>query len=468
MGPVSAARTLASTNQPIIGGANTPSGGGSWLVASDGGIFSFGDAAFHGSTGSIRLNRPIVGMAATPSGSGYWLVASDGGIFSFGDAVFYGSTGAIHLNRPIVGMAATPSGRGYWLVASDGGIFSFGDATFFGSTGNIVLNQPIAGITPTPDGRGYWMVAIDGGVFNFGNAPFLGSAAAQPGMQAVSISAASGRGYWVAGADGTVVRFGDAGDVGTAAGMAQGTVVGSAAAPAGRGLRLFTNDGSRIDLGGGKPAAVSPPLIAASSQSRGSFSFIQTNADGTPVRWNPCNPIHYVTNLSGAPAGASGAVASAFALVSAATGMTFVNDGATGEVPSPDRQAVQPDVYGNQWAPVLVAWSAPGASSLLPGGSVIGEGGAMWVQSQSGAKVFVTGQAVFDSNATTRLGQILALGRLVMHEIGHVMGLGHTTDPTQVMFATALPGSNSYGPGDRAGLSRLGRQAGCIDAPQPG
>ena len=52
------------------------------------------------------LNQPIVGMASTPGGRGYWLVASDGGIFSFGDARFFGSTGALHLNRPIVGMAA--------------------------------------------------------------------------------------------------------------------------------------------------------------------------------------------------------------------------------------------------------------------------------------------------------------------------------------------------------------------------
>ena len=52
------------------------------------------------------------------------MVASDGGVFSFGDAAFYGSTGAIHLNQAIVGMAATPDGGGYWLVASDGGIFT--------------------------------------------------------------------------------------------------------------------------------------------------------------------------------------------------------------------------------------------------------------------------------------------------------------------------------------------------------
>ena len=75
-------------------------------MASDGGIFSFGDAAFHGSTGAIRLSRPIVGMAGTPDGEGYWLVASDGGIFSFGDATFSGSTGAIRLNQPIVGATA--------------------------------------------------------------------------------------------------------------------------------------------------------------------------------------------------------------------------------------------------------------------------------------------------------------------------------------------------------------------------
>ena len=47
-------------------------------------------------------------MAAPVSG-GYYLVASDGGIFSFpttGGPPFYGSTGSIKLNKPIVGMTA--------------------------------------------------------------------------------------------------------------------------------------------------------------------------------------------------------------------------------------------------------------------------------------------------------------------------------------------------------------------------
>jgi outer membrane protein assembly factor BamB len=166
-------------NQPIVGMAATPDGGGYWLVASDGGIFSFGDASFFGSTGNLHLNKPIVGVAPTPDGNGYWLVASDGGIFTFGDAHFFGSTGNLHLNQPIVGMVPTPDGQGYWLVASDGGIFTFGDAHFFGSTGNLHLNQPIVGMQATPSGRGYRFVAADGGVFNFGDATSDGSLGGQ-------------------------------------------------------------------------------------------------------------------------------------------------------------------------------------------------------------------------------------------------------------------------------------------------
>ncbi|MDA8275332.1 MAG: hypothetical protein M0029_08125 [Actinomycetota bacterium] len=84
------------------------------------------------------------------SGAGYHEVASDGGIFAFGDAQFYGSMGGHPLNAPIVGIATTPDGQGYWEVASDGGIFAFGDAQFYGSMGGHPLNAPIVGIATTP------------------------------------------------------------------------------------------------------------------------------------------------------------------------------------------------------------------------------------------------------------------------------------------------------------------------------
>jgi peptidoglycan hydrolase-like amidase len=200
-------------------GGSGPSGGvgGYYIDASDGGVFSFGNATFYGSTGNIRLNQPMVAMSATGDAQGYWEVAADGGMFSFGDAKYHGSVPGVLkpgqvLNKPVVGMATTPDGGGYWVVATDGGIFSFGDAPFYGSTGSIVLNKPIVGMVPTHDGKGYWMVASDGGVFAFGDAKYYGSLGGDPPSSPVVGVAPTtdGAGYWMLEADGTVVPFGDA------------------------------------------------------------------------------------------------------------------------------------------------------------------------------------------------------------------------------------------------------------------
>ena len=106
----------------------------------------------------MHLNAPIIGMTTTPTGKGYWLLARDGGVFTFGDAQFYGSTGAMHLNAPIIAMAATATGKGYWLLARDGGVFTFGDAHFFGSTGAMKLNAPVVGMGTAAGGNGYWLL----------------------------------------------------------------------------------------------------------------------------------------------------------------------------------------------------------------------------------------------------------------------------------------------------------------------
>ena len=205
-------------NAPVVGAAFTPLHNGYWLVASDGGIFAFGNANFEGSMGGRPLNRPIVGLASTPDGGGYWEVASDGGIFAFGDAAFHGSTGGIHINQPIVGMAATPDGGGYWLVASDGGIFAFGDAAFYGSTGGMDIGQPVVGMAAAPGGQGYWLTTANGSVFPFGHADFEGDLRyLDLGFPVVGMAATGdGGGYWLVAADGSVFAFGDAGYYGRA------------------------------------------------------------------------------------------------------------------------------------------------------------------------------------------------------------------------------------------------------------
>jgi hypothetical protein len=163
-------------------------------------------------------------MAATPSGHGYVLLGMDGGVFTFGDAHFYGSTGSWRLNAPVLDMTLTPDGRGYWFVAADGGVFSFGDAHFYGSTGSMRLAAPVRSMTAAADGSGYWMVASDGGIFSFhvpysGSLPGVRSAFGLPYVPAVRMRALpTNDGYYVLGLDGTVYALGAAKFFGSATG----------------------------------------------------------------------------------------------------------------------------------------------------------------------------------------------------------------------------------------------------------
>ena len=147
-----------------------------WLVAGDGGIYSYGDAHSYGAMRGSHLNQPVVAMEATNSGKGYWLAARDGGVFTFGDARFYGSMGGTALAQPIVGIMAIrfgtgyrAPGKGYRLLARDGGVFSFGDAIFYGSlpSRGIAVNDAVAIADAQPQ-NSYRIVRAAGQISSFG------------------------------------------------------------------------------------------------------------------------------------------------------------------------------------------------------------------------------------------------------------------------------------------------------------
>jgi hypothetical protein len=71
-------------------------------------------------------------MSPTRDGGGYWLVARDGGIFAFGTAAFHGSTGAEDNPSDVVSLGTSASGGGYYLVRRNGQLYAFGDAPDFG------------------------------------------------------------------------------------------------------------------------------------------------------------------------------------------------------------------------------------------------------------------------------------------------------------------------------------------------
>jgi len=119
----------------------TPAGS---VVATDGAT-SLGDVGTLGLTGlggSHPLAAPVVGLTPTPDGKGYWLVAADGGVFTFGDAGFFGNTytagysglgGSHPLPAKAVALVATPDGKGYWIALANGQVLAFGDAPTLGS-----------------------------------------------------------------------------------------------------------------------------------------------------------------------------------------------------------------------------------------------------------------------------------------------------------------------------------------------
>lgn len=81
--------------------------------------------------GGTHLNKPIVGMPPSANGNGYYLVAAEGGMFTF-NVPFYGSTGNIVLNEPIVAMSVLQGNVGNRFMAADGGVFDY-NAGFYGS-----------------------------------------------------------------------------------------------------------------------------------------------------------------------------------------------------------------------------------------------------------------------------------------------------------------------------------------------
>jgi hypothetical protein len=165
-----------------------------------------------------------------------------------------------------------------------------------------------------------------------------------------------------------------------------------------------------------------------------------------------------VINPDGAPDDYRDLVETAADRISDASGLKFDIIGDTDERPSRDRKIEDNSHYGPGWAPVLVAWSDKDETPELAG-DVAGLGGSTAV-TILGRKVYVTGVVTLDSEAFDEIQHRLN-GRpqaqaIVDHEFGHLVGLDHVKDPGELMHSENL-GRTSWGPGDRAGLSRLGR-----------
>jgi hypothetical protein len=125
------------------------------------------------------LNQPIVGMATAPDGAGYWLVAADGGVFSFGDAPFLGSMGGQHLGSPVVGIAAAGTTNNHANAFTLGGTVS-------GLLGTVVLQLNGTDLSINANGAFTFASLVAEG------APYNVTVLTQPASQTCTVTNGSG------------------------------------------------------------------------------------------------------------------------------------------------------------------------------------------------------------------------------------------------------------------------------------
>lgn len=202
-----------------------------------------------------------------------------------------------------------------------------------------------------------------------------------------------------------------------------------------------------------RQARILPAVVVPDAPGR--YAFMRVRPDGSPVTYDPCRPIHVVINPADAPPGGEQSVHNALARLSTATGLYFLVDGHSDQAPLTGR----PDRDDDGWAPVLIGWGTERTNPTLAG-SVAGLGGSVAV-SVDGPETerYVTGEVLLDADAMRGFGSVrghLDMESVAVHELAHVLGLGHVPADSELMSPTYI-GIRELGPGDKAGLARLGQ-----------
>lgn len=200
----------------------------------------------------------------------------------------------------------------------------------------------------------------------------------------------------------------------------------------------------------------------------GPHAFLQVDGDGRPYRWNPCRPIEYVVNPERAPDGALDDVHEAVARVSAATGIEFVDDGAVAtDAQQQLGSAFMDPTTDSGYRPLLFTWESDFYLRTLDDRDNLLGFGIPWRGQGDRAHIYVSGAVVLNAEAgmPTGFDGRYSEGAVLLHELGHVLGLAHVRRGAEEIMATQPDVDYSvsdYGPGDLEGLAALGREAGCL------
>ena len=207
---------------------------------------------------------------------------------------------------------------------------------------------------------------------------------------------------------------------------------------------------------------VAAPKLPSAPAPTGQHKIALVNADGSAVRWNPCQPILIVANFSGAPSFARAELDAAIAALRSASGLDLRFAGTTAQTATTHR-SLRDASYPSGWAPIRLTFAT---AAEVPFGSPTASGygqAVPVVEPTTGRQQYVTGQVILRPSGWTQgTASSNPLSIMLRHELGHVLGLSHVSSTKEIMASAGNGYARTWGPGDLVGLRKVGKPAGCL------
>lgn len=178
---------------------------------------------------------------------------------------------------------------------------------------------------------------------------------------------------------------------------------------------------------------------------------------GERASWSSCKPIKYLIS-TGTTEIEEASINEALAIIGELKGLKFEFAGRRDTVASQDWGR---KLENNDYRPVLISFTTPSKTDMLGGSNA---GATVVNRSGENLNLFVSGSVAINRNAYAGLdegfGAGMSQGNLLLHEFGHLVGLGHVDIDSALMNPT-ISTRTDKGFSEKATLSISSNKARC-------